>query len=169
MTINDWLRKETDSNITYYGFAHPSAKEEDLRWSILKEEVDGTTTTRKWANNDFATDKFWDDKEEYFVNPSGETITLISSGVTDHNNYYQPRFEARWDYVKGVTRYFLTLVEDGKIISPWNKSKLELTPDRNLVVRIDILKDKNYKVILIGKNGEGETKTEIQFNTKDEE
>jgi hypothetical protein len=169
MTINDWLRKETDGNITYYGFAHPSAEEEDLRWSILKEEVDGTATTRKWANNDFATDKFWDDKEEYFVNPSGETITLISSGVTDHSNYYLPRFEARWDYVPGVTRYFLTLVEDGKIISPWNNSKLELTPDRNLVSRIDILKDKNYKVILVGKNGEGETKTEIQFDTKDEE
>lgn len=170
MTINDWLIKETDGNITYYGFATPSAKEDELKWSILRQEEDGNTITRKWANNNFGTDKYWDDRVEYFQNPSGETITLINSGITGDNSYFSKKFNASWDYVKGVSLYTALVYEKDinnhfKVIK--KDQRMELTPQRRLLLSFNVLDEKDYKIEIIGQNGEGQFTYTLEFSTKE--
>lgn len=164
MDLNNWLIKDESGTPTYYGYAKPGANTGDTKWIILKETVSGSVTTRYWAGNDFMYDKIWNDKEHYFSEPSSEA-TLEYSGITYSKNIVT--ISLKWDYVKGVNKYYLTIMDKDtkETVWPHNNNSLKLNEDLKIVQRANVLKDRTYIVRLRTSNPYGETKSEFEIET----
>jgi len=153
MDLNNWIRKDGD----YLGFTSPGTPTDVNKWAIVK----ASTNFRDWADNDTMMDKIWDDRTSYFSVPS-VAPSLVSSASTEHT------IDVTWDYVAGMTKYYVTVKnENNREMLGWIGKRIELTPNKQIIVRIHHLASKTtYKVILKGLNGKGEIITEENITTK---
>jgi hypothetical protein len=152
MYLDNWIRKDGD----FLGFANPGTPTDTNKWMI----VSATTELRDFADNDTQYDKIWDDRVEYFTAPSVPP-SFEYSAVTSTS------FDAKWSYVSGVTKYYITLKDDDdKIILGYRKKRLELTPQKKIIFRISGLSpDTTYNLTLSGENGKGSIETSLSFKT----
>jgi len=159
MDITNWLRKE-GTNPIYYGYANPGTDTGDTKWLIMREYA----TYREWADNDFLYDKIWDDRTAYFTTPT-VAPTLEYSGATSS------KIDVTWGYVSGMTKYYITVLQNNipvmnKNVYEWKRKRIELTPEKKIVVHIDrLIPQTEYTVRITGKNGFGEISSDVIITT----
>jgi hypothetical protein len=57
----NWLRRDINPPVTYYGYSHDvNADDTDDNWAIKKVTVSGTVETVKWTNGEYNTISKWE-------------------------------------------------------------------------------------------------------------
>jgi hypothetical protein len=153
MDLNNWIRKDGE----YKGFAIPGSDTSLPIWAIVKDD---TTTLRDWADNDTAMDKIWDDRVKYFTAPT-VAPTFVNSSVTYNTA------QVVWDYEAGMTKYFVTVYDQNdREVLPWNYNRVYITPNNQIIVRIEHLAEgTTYRAVITGFNGKGTITDEVTLTT----
>jgi hypothetical protein len=106
----NWLRRDINPPVTYYGYSHDvNADDTDNNWAIKKVTVSGTVETVKWTNGEYNTISKWSERVASFATPAGSLgLTCSSSGSS---------LNVSWNQLTGVDNYQVIISSNNIIYS----------------------------------------------------
>jgi len=106
----NWLRRDINPPVTYYGYSHDvNADDTDDNWAIKKVTVSGTVETVKWTNGEYNTISKWSERVASFATPAGSLgLTCSSSGLS---------LNVSWNQLTGVDNYQVIISSNNIIYS----------------------------------------------------